>query len=284
MRHSPRIPSLALLAGLPSLALLTPSPGTALAALTGAASRPSSGSTSRGGGSTSWGGWWDSFGAAGSGGADPTAPLLAVVALAVWACTAWLALLVLLTCLGRLPGAVGRTGQALSRRLAPAAVRTFVQVATGLTVAGTVLAGPVLSGSSAFAAEPAPPLAPVSDLAAGQDLSLDWPLTSPVAATPPPATSAGPADQDLVGTRRDPSPAGVGAPSAVPDASGVVVQAGDSLWDIAADALGPQASAARVAQAWPQWWQANRAVVGEDPDLIHPGTALVRPALTDPTR
>jgi nucleoid-associated protein YgaU len=57
----------------------------------------------------------------------------------------------------------------------------------------------------------------------------------------------------------------------------VVVQPGDSLWVIAARALGPQASDRRVAQAWPRWWAANRAVLGATPELIHPGTHLVPP-------
>ncbi len=60
-------------------------------------------------------------------------------------------------------------------------------------------------------------------------------------------------------------------------AADVVVLAGDSLWSIAARHLGPEADDAEIAQAWPQWWKANRAVVGEDPDLLLPGQRLVAP-------
>jgi nucleoid-associated protein YgaU len=56
------------------------------------------------------------------------------------------------------------------------------------------------------------------------------------------------------------------------------VQPGDSLWAIAGRQLGPEASDAQIARAWPQWWSANRAVVGDDPNLIHPGTHLVPPS------
>ncbi|WP_141817906.1 LysM peptidoglycan-binding domain-containing protein [Ornithinimicrobium humiphilum] len=57
----------------------------------------------------------------------------------------------------------------------------------------------------------------------------------------------------------------------------VVVRRGDSLWAIAARALGTDATDADVAAEWPRWWEANREVIGEDPDLIHPGQRLVAP-------
>lgn len=58
----------------------------------------------------------------------------------------------------------------------------------------------------------------------------------------------------------------------------VVVLAGDSLWSIAERHLGPGADAAEVAEAWPRWWQENRSVVGDDPDLLLPGQRLVVPS------
>ncbi|HEY4314431.1 MAG TPA: hypothetical protein VGO19_02860 [Actinomycetes bacterium] len=63
-------------------------------------------------------------------------------------------------------------------------------------------------------------------------------------------------------------PAGVGA---------VVVRRGDSLWDLAARHLGPDASAADIAAEWPRWYAANRHVIGPDPDLLLPGERLVPP-------
>lgn len=56
----------------------------------------------------------------------------------------------------------------------------------------------------------------------------------------------------------------------------VAVRAGDTLWDIAARHLGPDASALDIARAWPQWFEANRDVVGDDPDVLQPGQ-LLRP-------
>jgi nucleoid-associated protein YgaU len=63
----------------------------------------------------------------------------------------------------------------------------------------------------------------------------------------------------------------------------VLVRPGDSLWSVAARALGRAATTPAIAAAWPAWWAANRRVVGPDPDLIHPGQRLVPPA-TQPRR
>ena len=57
-----------------------------------------------------------------------------------------------------------------------------------------------------------------------------------------------------------------------------VVRAGDSLWAIAARHLGPSATDAAIAAEWPRWYRANRAVIGDDPGLIHVGTRLVVPS------
>ena len=57
----------------------------------------------------------------------------------------------------------------------------------------------------------------------------------------------------------------------------VVVRRGDSLWGIAARHLGPDASDAEIARAWPAWFEANRDVVGDDPDGLRPGQRLRAP-------
>jgi nucleoid-associated protein YgaU len=63
----------------------------------------------------------------------------------------------------------------------------------------------------------------------------------------------------------------------------VTVRPGDSLWSIAAGELGPGARAGDIAVAWPRWWAANRALVGADPNLIHPGQRLRAPGTDDVT-
>lgn len=80
----------------------------------------------------------------------------------------------------------------------------------------------------------------------------------------------------------------------------VRVRAGDSLWAIAAAHLPapelttqhsgaervpdrnpahrlPPPRHAEIAAAWPRWFDVNRARIGDDPDLISPGTRLVVP-------
>jgi nucleoid-associated protein YgaU len=60
-----------------------------------------------------------------------------------------------------------------------------------------------------------------------------------------------------------------------------VVQSGDSLWALAEQDLARRSEPttdAAVARAWPTWWSANRDAVGDDPDLLHPGTRLTAPA------
>ncbi|WP_181033554.1 LysM peptidoglycan-binding domain-containing protein [Arthrobacter sp. SX1312] len=57
----------------------------------------------------------------------------------------------------------------------------------------------------------------------------------------------------------------------------IVVAPGDSLWSIVAARLGPLATASDIAEAWPLWYATNRAVVGDDPSLLLPGTVLQAP-------
>jgi len=55
------------------------------------------------------------------------------------------------------------------------------------------------------------------------------------------------------------------------------VRHGDSLWDLAAAQLDPDASPAEVDRQWRRLYDLNRPVVGPDPDLIHPGQQLRLP-------
>jgi nucleoid-associated protein YgaU len=216
---------------------------------------------------------------------DPLVPLVAALALAAWACSGWLLLVALATWGSRLPGVAGRLARHTSERMAPASVRTLVRVALGATVAASVVGVP----SAAFADKPRPAAKsydwPSLPVASDPAPTFDWPSIAP---TPTPA-DAHPttvpttrpihvaAPHHTVGPDLATRPHGpVRLPATSPDA--LVVQPGDSLWAIAARHLGPAASEAQIAQAWPQWWSANRTVVGDDPDLIQPGTHLAPPS------
>jgi hypothetical protein len=57
----------------------------------------------------------------------------------------------------------------------------------------------------------------------------------------------------------------------------VVVRTGDCLWRLAAADLPADATAARVTARWQAIHRLNAALIGPDPDLIHPGQRLVLP-------
>jgi nucleoid-associated protein YgaU len=100
-----------------------------------------------------------------------------------------------------------------------------------------------------------------------------------VAGTSVPAVAAGGDGADLlVGLalpERAVEPARAHSRADLPAAPGTyVVRAGDSLWSIA---RAHPAAATSVDQRWRAIWQANHGVVGDDPDLIHPGQALRLP-------
>ncbi|MFF1251227.1 LysM peptidoglycan-binding domain-containing protein [Pseudarthrobacter sp. NPDC058329] len=62
------------------------------------------------------------------------------------------------------------------------------------------------------------------------------------------------------------------------EAGAVTVLAGDTLWDVAAHAMGPGASDVDIAMLWPRWYEANRALIGQDPDVLLPGQILQPPS------
>ena len=64
-----------------------------------------------------------------------------------------------------------------------------------------------------------------------------------------------------------------------------VVEAGDTLWAIACRSLGAGGrsapTSAEVAAYWPRIYQANRDVIGNDPDLLFPGQRLALPIIQE---
>jgi nucleoid-associated protein YgaU len=58
----------------------------------------------------------------------------------------------------------------------------------------------------------------------------------------------------------------------------VAVHRGDTLWDICARHLPSDATDAEIAAEWPRWYDANRAVIGPDPDHLEPGQLLSPPS------
>jgi nucleoid-associated protein YgaU len=80
-----------------------------------------------------------------------------------------------------------------------------------------------------------------------------------------------------------PSPSVAPRPDAVPlpttPSRSYVVKRGDCLWSIAAGVLGPGMPARSIDRGWRQIYAANRAAIGDNPNLIHIGLTLELPLL-----
>ncbi|MFC7879208.1 hypothetical protein [Isoptericola sp. NPDC057391] len=217
---------------------------------------------------------------------------LAVLAAGLLA-AAWLALsgALALTCVAAsLLGRRWRAGEAAVERLAPAAVRRLVRTALGVGVG----AGLTLAPTAALAADaPTDPAAPGASVV----LDLGW---QPTATAADGERARGTADA-AVQTADDGAerPAEAAEDALVQDATAVpvarhapddtadgagdgsptrVVLRGDTLWDIAAQALGGSPTDAEILREVTRWHAENADVVGADPDRLLPGQILRAPA------
>jgi hypothetical protein len=205
-----------------------------------------------------------------AGGNDPVSEIVLGCAWLAWLLAGWLTLSVAACAVGHLAGR-----RAVSVRCVPRRVSGLVDAVVTAGLVGAVLGGAVVPASAAAAG---PGLSVSSHRAVGGD-PLDWPgLTdrdpAPRHDRPPPSERSHRASR-----------VGLVAASprrAVDIDSAVTVRAGDSLWSIAAAHLGRDATAARIAAAWPRWYAENRRVVGDDPTLILPGQRLHPPTAPEP--
>ena len=183
---------------------------------------------------------------------DPTSGVVGAAAWVAWALMGYLVTAVGAAAVAQLraqPAGPGRLAVA-TRRVTPACVRRFVEAAVGVSTAAAVVVG---VGPVAASADPPHPSHPAPVAAAATTSPLDWPGLPVALVSSHPRRHGGPPAE-------------------------LVVRAGDSLWTLASRQLGPGASATEIAAAWPRLYAANRAVIGTDPDLIHPGQRLVPPA------
>jgi len=145
---------------------------------------------------------------------------------------------------------------------------------TASRVSGT--AGAVPAGSTA----PPPTWVPLPTWLGGSQVggtSLPGSTTTgsapgAVPTQPPPSRASG-------GQGPEASAAGGSGGVIDPDVTrSYVIRPGDTLWDIAEAHLAPsQRSPSRIDRYWRQVHAANRDVLGDDPDLIHPGARVVLP-------
>jgi resuscitation-promoting factor RpfA len=198
--------------------------------------------------------------------------VLALAAAALWLAAVWLGIGLLAAVCRALPGAAGRAADVLAHRTLPAALYRLCAGAVGVSV----LVAPITVGTTAIAAERPPG---VSEVAAVPDPSPPvWPTGGPV---PPPAWPQGTNATATAPATPPPQirtvPPAAQGPNAPPARADVTVQPGDSLWLIAARRLDVGATPRQIDVAWREWYATNRALIGADPNVIHPGQVLVDP-------
>jgi nucleoid-associated protein YgaU len=212
--------------------------------------------------------------------ATSTLPLL--LALAVLASGCWIASIALLTLLARLPGAVGSGALATVRRVSPRFLRRAVEVALGATTVLTAVSGvaQASTGTPSRHYAAAGRAAAVTQTVATQHeavlpaIAVPLSLDRPAAAAPVLPTLDRPAADPARGLGLVTT---TGPRTAAHQAHSVRVEVGDSLWKIAARSLPPGADDDQVERSWHRWYAANRAVIGDDPDLLLPGQLLTPP-------
>jgi resuscitation-promoting factor RpfA len=171
--------------------------------------------------------------------------------------------------------------------------RPFLPGTAAPTSAGSAASGPATGGLETLPSSPAAGEEPTETVAGSPEPNV--PTTEGTATTLPtrgcsgrtaPPTSPSAATGTSTTTVPSPEPRSRQSqlPGAHPASSedhpkprAITVTAGDTLWDIAGVKLGPDASTADIAAEWPRWFVANRQVIGDDPDLIHPGERLLPP-------
>lgn len=164
-------------------------------------------------------------------------------------------------------GRLGRTrAAAATARFSPAFMRRLVLAAVGLQLLSAPLATAATPHDAPGPGQPAPPAVSTAvstaaphDPTVGSAVDPRWKPVAPVVATGP-LTARHVRAQDSPGARRE-----------------VAVRSGDSLWSIAAASLGPLASDADIARAWPRLYAGNREVIGTNPHFLRPGQVLILP-------
>lgn len=194
--------------------------------------------------------------------ADPAGALVALAAASAAICAAWLTLAAALHCLARLPGHLGSVAGRVAAAVTPALVSRLLMIT--VSTAGAAVTVPTTAAATVAtvhaADAPAPDFGAPAPKVMTQEAapSPGWTPTAPRPARQPTLEVLG----SRGGSGEDPS---------------YVVRRGDCLWDIVGRHLGDRATPAAIVEAIPSWHEANRDVLGPDPDLIHPGVTLTPP-------
>lgn len=226
---------------------------------------------------------------------DPGSVLLALCAVAGCAAAGWLCALSGLHLAATLPGRLGRLVARLADRVTPAVLRQGLALVVTTSSVAVVLPGASVSASAATTGTPGhggeDPAGPPSVSAPDPGWRATVPTSVPDAswratAVPHERSAARPAVAPSAGWTphrprpvQQPSLEVIGGRAAPADEPGVshVVRRGDCLWDVVERHLGSRATPAEVVAALPHWYETNRSVIGDDPDLVLPGIVLHAP-------
>jgi hypothetical protein len=199
--------------------------------------------------------------------ATPDDVLVALAAGVGLAALAWLALTVIAGLVTLAPGherraRVGelRVVERWAGRCTPSAVRRCLSLAVGVALLAAPSAASAASRAPVAAITAVAGVTPDADVSQPAPLDPGWGLER--SSDPP---------------RLDPSWGDAARRRAAAHDDEVVVRRGDTLWDVAARHLGAAATDAEIARAWPQWYAANRGLIGPDPDRLLPGQRLLAP-------
>lgn len=184
---------------------------------------------------------------------------------------------------GRAPRLVAHLDRLVPRRARAIAAGTLA-LAAALPLGGTASAddsvrawlsgaGGASTTTTTTTTSAPPTTAPVATHES-TDARASAPVPDPDVVAPPaaPATPP-PASRPAVGAAAQP------APPPPTHAEQHVVAPGECLWAIAQARLGPSATNQDIDAGWRAIYAVNRAAIGDDPGLIHPGLVLVLPPL-----
>jgi hypothetical protein len=225
----------------------------------------------------------------------------AVVLVVLVACAlvgGWLVVSTTIADAAHLPGRWGDPARRWAPVWAPAVVRRIAAVLVGAALGGTLVPGTAVGDAAASERVPgfvvilpsagSPPVStpsasrsfPSKHLSAAPPVDSSAPGTTSAAVPAPVAAGPGWMPSRPVGTAD--RAVRLVTSGSVPRTSEVVVHRGDTLWDIARRHLGPGASDAEVAAAWPRWYATNQHVIGPDPDVLLPEQVLRAPEPSPP--
>jgi nucleoid-associated protein YgaU len=229
-----------------------------------------------------------------------------------WVAYGWLLIAVLATVLEQAPGAAGRSASVIAGWITSQGSRALLRSALGVAAAtpltiGVAHAAPGDGAQQQSVQRTWTTVEKPSSVQLGNTSPDHWRAVEKAStvhltgrpqdlrtALPKQDVAAGPGRQSVVPGkgRQDVAPVRLGVPDRPTEGAPTrytdlrsgreikttktrrVVRPGDSLWAVAAAELGPDATDSAVAARWPQWYAANRGVIGPDPDQILPGQVL----------